>query len=365
MAEAPAYFTVFFAWQSEALKANRQVIEASLRLAASRVEGYFAERGKSLQITIDKDISGRTGSQAIADEILRKIYRSDAFVGDISIVNAEYASDERLSPNTNVVLEAGYAAASLGWDRVVLVFNKACGYAPTKLPFDLRHRSVIQYNRSETESRKQKYIAEPALTARLEVEIRNIFDKIPSRPAELAALSEENVKKRRDIENLSWLLRSVHWPTVEDYIATGHLVRTGSLIYMFDEFEAIIASTYFHLYDDGLRTRVESLAKAWRQAMAGDEHYEPSRGGGWRYVFTTDRVRGPTKTEMAAINRINAAIRRLRPQIDNLLAYVRKDYPAVDVEALSEEALARQKRQLDRANRLNKPERSVLSPDQK
>jgi len=82
--------------------------------------------------------------------------------------------------------------------------------------------------------------------------------------------------------------------------------------------------------------------------MGGDQHYEPSRGG-WRYIFTTDRQRGPTQRETAAINRINRAIRKLRPQIDSLLSYIRKEYPSIDVQALSEEALSRQRHRLERA----------------
>ncbi len=42
-------------------------------------------------------------------------------------------------PNPNVLLELGYAAAKLGWDRLVLVMNTNYGH-PEELPFDLRNR---------------------------------------------------------------------------------------------------------------------------------------------------------------------------------------------------------------------------------
>jgi len=63
---------VFLAWQSEVFKsANRRVIEASLRAAASRLETNYADR--ELTVHIDKDTTNRSGRPAIADTILEKI----------------------------------------------------------------------------------------------------------------------------------------------------------------------------------------------------------------------------------------------------------------------------------------------------
>jgi len=42
-------------------------------------------------------------------------------------------------PNPNVLIELGYAAKALGWDRLILVLNTAYG-PPDELPFDLKHR---------------------------------------------------------------------------------------------------------------------------------------------------------------------------------------------------------------------------------
>jgi len=132
---------VFFAWQNEVLKsANRRGIEAALRAAATEVEHYYS--GRELTVHIDKDTADMAGSPPIADTILEKIAACDAFVGDVTITNAEYAPDGRLSPNANVLLELGYAAGVQGWDRIISVFNKACGHPPGALPFDVHHRRI-------------------------------------------------------------------------------------------------------------------------------------------------------------------------------------------------------------------------------
>lgn len=47
----------------------------------------------------------------------------------------------RATPNPNVLVELGYAAHSLGWDRIIVVVNTAHG-AIEELPFDFRARIV-------------------------------------------------------------------------------------------------------------------------------------------------------------------------------------------------------------------------------
>ncbi len=91
---------------------------------------------------LDRDTASIGGTPDIAHSILAKISAADVFVADVSIVNA---GSSRLSPNPNVLVELGYAAAELGWENVILVQNTAFGGAEL-LPFDLRGRRVITYS---------------------------------------------------------------------------------------------------------------------------------------------------------------------------------------------------------------------------
>jgi hypothetical protein len=58
-------------------------------------------------------------------------------VADVSLVGATL--EGKGLPNPNVMLELGYAAHCLGWERIILVMNSFLG-PPEGLPFDLRHR---------------------------------------------------------------------------------------------------------------------------------------------------------------------------------------------------------------------------------
>ena len=265
MASESNSLVVFFAWQSEVLKsANRRGIEASLRGAATEIEQKYA--GRDLTIHIDKDTANRAGSPAIADTILEKIAACDVFVGDVTITNAEYAPDKRLSPNANVLLELGYAVGVQGWDRVISVFNKACGHLPEALPFDLRHRRMSAYELTDEAAKAAKKKPDADLTALLVDALTEIIEKNPARPADLRGLSEEKVKERRDIENLTWLLRFVHWPTLEEYIGQGPKIRSHMIVDFFDDFEAILNSSYFHVYDTALRAKVDGLYSRFGRA---------------------------------------------------------------------------------------------------
>jgi hypothetical protein len=330
---------VFFAWQSEVLKsANRRGIEASLRAAATDVERKYV--GRDLTIHIDKDTANRAGTPAIADTILEKIAACDVFVGDVTITNAEYAPDKRLSPNANVLLELGYAAGVQGWDRAISVFNRACGHLPDALPFDLRHRRISAYELTDDAARATRKSPDANLTSLFVAALTEIIEKNPARPADLRGLSAENIKQRRDIENLNWLLRRVHWPTLEAYIEQGPKLRSHMVVDFFDEFEAVLRSTYFHLYDPVLRNKVDTLHAVWARAMSHSERYEPQPYTN-RYVFTTPINRALTTREERHWNAISAALRRLRPAMDALLDEIRARFPTIDIKALSEAAWER------------------------
>jgi hypothetical protein len=90
--------------------------------------------------------------------ILEKISSAAIFVGDVTLIGKatmersflarlfrrfsnrqKNLDNPKMLPNPNVLLELGYAAHCLGWERVILVMNSHFG-PPEFLPFDLRHR---------------------------------------------------------------------------------------------------------------------------------------------------------------------------------------------------------------------------------
>jgi hypothetical protein len=133
--------TVFYSWQSDLPNStNRGFIQRALERAAKDI---ISDESILVEPVVDRDTSGVPGSPDIATTILEKIDACDVFVCDVSIINHD--SENRLTPNPNVLIELGYALKRLGWNRVIMIFNTQFGKVED-LPFDLRMKRVISYS---------------------------------------------------------------------------------------------------------------------------------------------------------------------------------------------------------------------------
>jgi len=74
-------------------------------------------------------------------------------------------------PNPNVLIELGYAVKTLGWNRIVCIFNEESGRIQD-LPFDLRQRRVRSYKLKEGDDKTEQ---RKLLTSLLKTDIQNIF----------------------------------------------------------------------------------------------------------------------------------------------------------------------------------------------
>lgn len=140
-------FVVFYSWQSD-LPSTRNLgfiqecIEEAIK--AATIEGI------QLIPCLDRDTQGEPGAPDIAETILEKIENCDMFIADVSIISG--SGTQKATPNPNVMLELGYAAKRLGWERVSNVFNLAYGKIE-ELPFDLRKRRVLKYSLKQEENK--------------------------------------------------------------------------------------------------------------------------------------------------------------------------------------------------------------------
>lgn len=145
--------TVFYSWQSDlANSTNRGFIEDCLERAIKELR---AEGQLRVEPCLDRDTLNVPGSPDISATIFDKIESAALFVCDVSIINK--GAEGRLTSNPNVLIELGYAVKTLGWNRVVCVFNSETGKVED-LPFDLRHRRVrayrLQVGQEKAEPRK-------------------------------------------------------------------------------------------------------------------------------------------------------------------------------------------------------------------
>ena len=165
--------TVFYSWQSDLPNStNRGFIGDCLERA---IKDLNADPDLKVDPCLDRDTQDVPGSPDIAATIFDKIDRCGLFVCDVSIVNQ--STPGRPMPNPNVLIELGYAVKTLGWNRIVCIFNQATGTIQD-LPFDLRQRRVRSYDLQEghdkTDQRK-------SLTGLLKADLRHIFNAMLTR----------------------------------------------------------------------------------------------------------------------------------------------------------------------------------------
>ena len=170
-------FDVFYSWQSDLPnKYNRNTIEKTAKLAISNIniDASFEHSPR-----LDQATEGKSGTPEIANTIYEKIETSGIFLADVSFVGKTISDDSnkpiKLLPNVNVLIELGYAARSISWDRVILVMNTSYG-SPESLPFDLKNRKFpITYNLNrDRENKREK--EEQKLIQELELAIKSCIN---------------------------------------------------------------------------------------------------------------------------------------------------------------------------------------------
>lgn len=168
--ERQGQFVIFYSWQSDLPRTrNFDFILDCIQEAVSAV----SVDGIQLIPCLDRDTQNEPGAPDIAETILRKIENSDMVLCDVSIIAG--AGTPKACPNPNVMLELGYAARHVGWERVTNVFNLAYGKIE-ELPFDLRKRRVLKYSLQpeETKTTAKKALVE---ALRLQIEACMIMGK--------------------------------------------------------------------------------------------------------------------------------------------------------------------------------------------
>ena len=129
---------VFYSWQNDLEpKLHRYFIEKAINQAVKDLGEI------ELYVDYDRDTKGVTGSPDIPFTIFDKIDRSSLFICDVSIIGQ--VTENKSTPNPNVLIELGYASKALGWNKIICLFDSNSG-SIDDLPFDLRHRRITPYN---------------------------------------------------------------------------------------------------------------------------------------------------------------------------------------------------------------------------
>lgn len=195
---------VFYSWQSDLPNSsNRGFIQKALEGATTDIS---FDDSIEVKPVVDRDTQGVAGAPDIAVTIFSKIDAADVFVADVSI--AIKPDTGRVTPNPNVLIELGYAIKTLGYQRVILVFNQAFGKLGD-LPFDLRTRRSLIYDMPEES--KQRSEERNKLQKSLHTALLSALSHTPDKNKEIISSSitaiEENkpqkiISLRKDLNNI-------------------------------------------------------------------------------------------------------------------------------------------------------------------
>ena len=162
-------FTVFYAWQSDR---DPYLCKDLIREALDEAKAKLAQE-TGIEVEIDQDTQGVTGSPSMPDTILEKIANCGALVADLTLTHTSATNPNKSGSNPNVMLEYGYALRAAD-HNLLGVANTAFG-EPEQLPFDLRHRRCVTYQAS---NERERTAARAELAEKLAAALRPMMDAV-------------------------------------------------------------------------------------------------------------------------------------------------------------------------------------------
>lgn len=313
--------TAFYSWQSDLPDpANRNGIRDGLRAVRKAVKG-------AISLVIDEATRDAPGSPNIPGKIFEKIRACEVFVADVTTITGR-SHPGRACANPNVVFELGYAAAHVGCDRIILLVNTELSPL-TDLPFDFDRHRVMTYTMSAKPTADQK----KALAASLKVGIELIAKHEPPRPRDLESLTPDQIRRKRDADNITWALEQVHQPSLDDFFETMPFQMRDKILWFYESFKGVVSSSLFHISDPEMAKLFQKWLKGWSRALSGSAHFNMASNPSL-YVWTGDRDPRGEK----ALVRIRKGLIKMQAARQAILDKVRSTYVEVDVDATNKTA---------------------------
>lgn len=312
---------VFFSWQSDLPKeTNQNAIRECLRNASSLIENEIEET----RIVLDEATRDTSGSPNIPLTIFSKIEVCEIFVCDITTIN--YDQPGKKTPNPNVLIELGYAISSLGWERIILLYNTDYGNFPTDLPFDIdRHRTTTYKIKDKNDKSGKNQLSNVLKDA-----ITTILRQSPLKPSEKLNETPEQKKKRLDTVNLKWFLQSVHIPTFDSFFEEMP-DRIFKKIFFFKEgISSTFESNSFYLYDKKLLKLITDFKTNLDISLSYGQHYLPEPYSKYyKFQIPFDEFRNE-KEEKDFYYLVDIRV-KLVENFKDLLNYIRTEFLEIDL----------------------------------
>ncbi len=320
--------TIFFSWQSDS---PRETNSSAIRGALKKV---IEDMPKKFHLTFhyDEATRGMSGSMNIADLIFKKISSADVFVADITTITEPGAS--RPCANPNVLLELGYAAAEVGWERIILLFNESIGSFPGDLPFDIVQNRVSKYSGKPEAGKK---FDSRELQKLLGGAVGAIVEMNPKTPAELRGVSEDKIKHDRDVENLRYILSQIHIETLQNHVESLPRYFDDVIFHFWEGFKSAVTSKSVHLYDVDVEEAIFDLFTSWDTTFSFFNRYRSIQDGK-RHVFSNQGDAPLDAEQQADWDKIGEAASNMSQALQKILDRIRKYYLEIDLVKTDEKA---------------------------
>ena len=321
--------TIFYSWQSDLPdNTNRKLIRDALHLLIPELEN------DRIRIFIDEATREEAGSPNIPITIMEKIKTSDIFIADVTIINNECDSCDRKTPNPNVVFELGFAVSILGWSRIILLLNKA--YSDEKdLPFDFDRHRVTSYFAKAVKADIYKSNRNN-LSSLLKEAVSIIIEQNPIKEIKKNKLTPEEIKRKRDIENIKWILSTIHQPTLQEHIESAPKIIDGSIFHFWESFRGVFESNLFHIYDKELYERICELYRAWGTSLSFGEFYINAHSN--RYIFSNPLDMPLDEQQKKAWEIIKNSLNEIRNALKEINKIIRINYLEIDLKEMNSNA---------------------------
>jgi len=195
-------YNIFYSWQTDSPRAcNKDFVREALDEAVATKNPTIEDRA-----FVETGMDRVPGTPEVATIMFDKIRKSSIFLADVTLVGTIPASGPDRVPkrtaNPNVLLEMGYAAGTMGWDRIICVMNEHFGKQEDQ-PVDVRNRRYpINYtlDPQDAKDKPKRAIAKKELVSDLQLAIEVL------EIAEHAAV--ENAIESLDIDCMHLMLRT-------------------------------------------------------------------------------------------------------------------------------------------------------------
>lgn len=309
--------SIFYSWQSDLSKdTNQNAIRQCLRSSLNLVEESFDE----YRLEIDEATRGTTGSPNIPQTIFNKISQCEIFICDVSIINSK-TNDIKKTPNPNVLIELGYAIASVGWDRIIMLFNLESGNFPNDLPFDIDRQRTSPYRIKNKDDKSGKN----ELVKLLKIAIEPILKIKPPKPSDLKNLSPKETKRKSDLKNLKWIMSCINIVTFDHFLEYMPSKITGEIFFYKEWFCNISESNKFHIYDQKLKKLLSEFRDNWDSSLSFYQYFDRDYHG-HTYSFRIPFDVFPDKKTEEDFNKLTKISQDLSKNFKFLLEYIRNEY---------------------------------------